>query len=143
MAGDILLNITGIPSIGRCCIVPQGFPRTNVNQHVCIIRPDPRYISSDYLIKAFLSEYIQSQIKLYSTGATRKGLDFERVGNFLVPVPVDPVKTPQMKYIKLGELLKLKTTLVTPDNHNFSKQFYIGVENIESNTGKCLLGSTD
>lgn len=86
MAGDILLNITGIPSIGRCCIVPQGFPRANVNQHVCIIRPNPRYISPEYLIKVFLSEYIQSQIKLHSTGATRKGLDFEKVGNFLVPV---------------------------------------------------------
>ncbi|MCH2046503.1 MAG: hypothetical protein MK212_20475, partial [Saprospiraceae bacterium] len=57
MAGDILLNITGIPSIGRCCIIPQGFPRANVNQHVCIIRPNPRYILSEYLGKVFLSEY--------------------------------------------------------------------------------------
>ena len=48
-----------------------------------------------------------------------------------------------MKYIKLGELLKLKTALVTPNNHNFSRQFYIGVENIESNTGKFLLGTTN
>ena len=87
MGGDILLNIAGISSIGRCCIIPQGFSRANVNQHVCIIRPDPSYISPEYLIKVFLSEYIQSQIKLHSTGATRKGLDFERVGNFLVPVP--------------------------------------------------------
>ena len=59
MAGDILLNITGIPSIGRCCIVLQEFPRANVNQHVCIIRPDPRYISSEYLIKGF-------SIRIYS-----------------------------------------------------------------------------
>lgn len=143
MAGDIFLNITGIPSIGRCCIVPQGFPRANVNQHVCIIRPDPSYISPEYLIKVFLSEYIQSQIKLHSTGATRKGLDFERVGNFLVPVPAEAMKKPQIKYMKLGDLVKLKTTLVTPDTHNFSRQFYIGVENIESNTGRCLLGSNN
>ena len=143
MAGDILLNITGIPSIGRCCIVPQGFPRANVNQHVCIIRPDPRYISPKYLIKVFLSEYIQSQTKLHSTGATREGLDFERVGNFLVPVPVEAMEKPQIKYMKLGDLVKLKTTLVTPDTHNFSKQFYIGVENIESNTGRFLLDTTN
>lgn len=143
MAGDILLNITGIPSIGRCCVVPQGFPRANVNQHVCIIRPDSKYLSSEYLIKVFLSEYIQSQIKLHSTGATRKGLDFERVGNFLVPVSVEAIKTPQMRYIKLGELLKLKTALVTPNNHNFSKQFYIRVENIESNTGRFLSDTTN
>ena len=87
MAGDILLNITGF-SMGRCCIVPQGFPQANVSQSVCIIRPDPRYISPEYLIKVFLSEYIQYQIRLHSTGATtKKGLDFERLGNFLVPVP--------------------------------------------------------
>ena len=142
MAGDILLNITGF-SMGRCCIVPDGFPQANFSQNICIIRPNPRYISPEYLIKVFLSEFIQSQIKLHSKGATRKGLDFERVGNFLVPVPVEAMKKPQIKYMKLGDLVKLKTTLVTPDTHNFSKQFYIGVENIESNTGKFLLGTTN
>lgn len=57
MAGDILLNITGF-SMGRCCIVPEGSPQANVCQNICIIRPDPKYISSEYLIKVFLSEYI-------------------------------------------------------------------------------------
>ena len=34
---DILLNITG-GSIGRSCVVPDGFDEGNVNQHVSIIR---------------------------------------------------------------------------------------------------------
>ncbi len=34
---DVLLNITG-GSIGRCCVVPDGLGRANVNQHVSIIR---------------------------------------------------------------------------------------------------------
>jgi type I restriction enzyme, S subunit len=37
LEGDILLNITGA-SLGRTCLVPNGLPRANVNQHVCIIR---------------------------------------------------------------------------------------------------------
>src|SRR3546814_9042703 len=41
--GDVLLNITGA-SIGRACVVPDGFEEeANVSQHVAILRPlDPR-----------------------------------------------------------------------------------------------------
>ncbi len=47
---DVLLNITGA-SIGRVCAVPNQFGAANVNQHVCIIRPNhqhllPRYLSA-------------------------------------------------------------------------------------------------
>lgn len=40
LAGDVLLNITGA-SIGRCYFFDGTLGEANVNQHVCIIRPEP------------------------------------------------------------------------------------------------------
>ena len=38
---DVLLNITGA-SIGRVAVFDLPSIRANVNQHVCIVRPDPK-----------------------------------------------------------------------------------------------------
>ena len=49
--GDVLLNITGA-SIGRCFYVDENFGEANINQHVCIIRPNDR-INTSYFIFHF------------------------------------------------------------------------------------------
>jgi len=83
--GDVLLNITGA-SIGRCYFVPDGFGRGNVNQHVCIIRPNINEVSTVYLSLLLRSEIGQLQIRLQQTGANREGLNFEQLKNFYLPV---------------------------------------------------------
>jgi type I restriction enzyme S subunit len=84
-SGDILLNITGA-SIGRTCIVPPGFPRANVNQHVCAIRPiDPEHAG---FISWFLkSAQIKGQIDAVQEGAAREGLNFDQIEKFAIPLP--------------------------------------------------------
>jgi type I restriction enzyme S subunit len=86
--GDVLLNITGA-SIGRTAIAPLDLPPSNVNQHVCIIRPrakaDPRFVS--YALK---SQGIKDQIRSFETGSSREGLNFEQVGNLSICVPSAP-----------------------------------------------------
>ncbi|MCE5221786.1 MAG: restriction endonuclease subunit S [Clostridium sp.] len=82
---DILLNITGA-SIGRCTVVPIGFGRGNVNQHVCIIRAvkkaDPEYIS------IFInSEMGKKQIDSFNGGSSREGLNFQQVRSIKVFIP--------------------------------------------------------
>ena len=82
---DVLLNITGA-SIGRCTIIPNKFGEGNVNQHVCIIRClnmlDP------YFLKHFLSsEIMQNLISSSQVGASREGLTFFEISNFLTPNP--------------------------------------------------------
>ncbi len=82
---DVLLNITGA-SIGRCTIIPNKFGEGNVNQHVCIIRClnmlDP------YFLKHFLSSKImQNLISSSQVGASREGLTFFEISNFLTPNP--------------------------------------------------------
>jgi type I restriction enzyme S subunit len=83
---DVLLNITGA-SLGRCSLVPGGFPKANVNQHVCIIRPDATLIDSSFLQAAIASESVQSQIFSSENGTSREGLTFAQVANLVLTTP--------------------------------------------------------
>ena len=80
---DILYNITG-GSIGRCCLVTNSEPM-NVNQHVCIVRPSKKIVPS-YLLSILASELGQRQLRSNLTGSGREGLNFENLGNFLIPM---------------------------------------------------------
>jgi len=100
-SGDILLNITGA-SLGRTCLVPQGFPRANVNQHVCIIRiAKPEF---EKFISIFLkSNFAKSFYDLSQNGSGREGLNFEQISK--IPIPLPPL--PEQKAI--AEFLDIET----------------------------------
>ena len=83
--GDVLLNITGA-SIGRCCEYDRPELRANVNQHVCIIRSNPD-IAPKFLTLFLASPIGQLQIDLAQNGASREGLNFGDLGNFITPLP--------------------------------------------------------
>ena len=82
--GDVLLNITGA-SIGRSAVYKEN-AMANVNQHVCIIRPNGN-VSPEFL-QIHLSSYSgQKQIDLNQAGGGRQGLNFQHIGKmeFLFP----------------------------------------------------------
>ncbi|NQE05272.1 Type-1 restriction enzyme MjaXIP specificity protein [ANME-1 cluster archaeon GoMg1] len=79
---DVLINITGA-SIGRCTYVDGEFEKANVNQHVCIIRP--KKIDYKYLTYFLRSKHGQDQVFSIQMGSSREGLNFEQLGNFVVP----------------------------------------------------------
>jgi len=83
--GDVLLNITGA-SIGRAAIYEGKDNTANVNQHVCIIRPND-LLNSNYLLAFLLSEFGQKQIDQFQAGGNRQCLNFEQVGSFRLLVP--------------------------------------------------------
>jgi type I restriction enzyme S subunit len=83
---DVLLNITGA-SIGRASLIPEDFPKANLNQHVCILRPRKENISPDFLHLVVSSNLIQNQIFAYENGTSREGLNFSQVGSLLVSLP--------------------------------------------------------
>ncbi len=85
---DILLNITGA-SIGRVAIYDEKNGLANVNQHVCIIRPDQRKIVAKYLWLSICSKLLQSQILASEVGTSREGLNFQQVGNLKIILPSD------------------------------------------------------
>lgn len=83
--GDVLLNITG-GSIGRCYYVTNEFEEANVNQHVCIVRPNERIIT-EFLYYVLSSTLGQQQIDLCQTGGNREALNFEQLKNFFLILP--------------------------------------------------------
>ena len=86
---DVLLNITGA-SIGRVCSVPEQFGGANVNQHVCIIRPDQERLSSRFLAAFLSTPTAQEHIRTEQTGASREGLTLQSIRDFLIPLPPVP-----------------------------------------------------
>jgi len=86
---DVLLNITGA-SIGRCTVVPAEFEAANVNQHVCIIRPNTARLLPAFLNLVLQSPTIQNEIRFGENGSSREGLNFEQVGAFEIPLPPIP-----------------------------------------------------
>lgn len=84
-ADDILLNITG-GSIGRCCIYPANFPHANVNQHVCIIRVIKDIMIPKLMLYILMSDVGQKSIDICQTGANREGMNFEQIGNTIIPM---------------------------------------------------------
>jgi len=82
---DVLLNITGA-SIGRCTYVPDHLKEGNVNQHVCIIRPK-KDVDYRFLTHLLSTKFMQDIINSSQAGLSRQGLNFEEIGNFLIPIP--------------------------------------------------------
>ena len=82
---DVLLNITGA-SIGRCHFVPFDLKEANVNQHVCIIRPNNK-MTTKYLFNYLCSEKGQIQVFSSEKGISREGLTFEQIGNLIIILP--------------------------------------------------------
>ena len=83
---DILFNITGA-SIGRCNYI-EDINIANVNQHVCIIRPNKK-IFYKYLNYFLQSDCGQNQVFLNQNGTSREGLNFEDLSNFYIILPKD------------------------------------------------------
>ena len=87
--GDVFLNITGA-SIGRSSVADSRVEGGNVNQHVCIVRPDYERLTSQFLNCLLLSSLGQSQIDSFQAGGNRQGLNFAQVRSIRLPVPPIP-----------------------------------------------------
>lgn len=83
---DVLLNITGA-SIGRCYYIPSDFECGNVNQHVCIIRPNQKIVLSAYLHLLLISNKGKEYIKVSQTGSGREGLTAQEIKKFSFDIP--------------------------------------------------------
>lgn len=86
-ANDILLNITG-DSVARVCLALAEFMPARVNQHVAIIRPDPKVFDSRFLRYFLVTPYQQDvMLSLAAAGATRNALTKGMIENFVIPCP--------------------------------------------------------
>ena len=84
--GDVLLNITGA-SLGRSCVARLGGIGANVNQHVCVLRPNKQQDKSEFLAYSLESRSLQDQIFNNENGVSRDALNFEQIGDLLFARP--------------------------------------------------------
>lgn len=97
---DVLLNITGA-SLGRCAVVPSSFPKANVNQHVCIIRPAAHKLDPVFAQLSLTAQFVKDQIFADEEGSSREGLNFQQVRNLVIPVPPLPEQAAIAAYLDL------------------------------------------
>ena len=83
---DVLLNITGA-SLGRSCVARLGGIDANVNQHVCVLRPDQQQDKADFLAYSLESRSLQDQIFNNENGVSRDALNFEQIGDLVFARP--------------------------------------------------------
>lgn len=87
--GDVLLNITG-DSVARTCQVSPLILPARVNQHVAIVRTDPRKLASQFLRFFLVSPAIQQQLFQWaSAGATRNALTKSMIESLVVTAPAN------------------------------------------------------
>ena len=78
----------------------DSFAEGNVNQHVCIIRPDQSRLLPG-LLAAYLSiPMMQREIQIEQRGASREGLTLHSIRNFRIIVPSLPEQTLIVAYLK-------------------------------------------
>lgn len=84
--GDVLLNLTGA-SIGRVAWVRHLDGEANVNQHVCILRPNEKLVEPSFLSTCLSLPYHQSTITGVQTGASRQALNHQQVRRLEIALP--------------------------------------------------------
>jgi type I restriction enzyme S subunit len=89
--GDILLSITA--DLGRTAVIPPGFPKAYINQHLALLRVkgiNPSFLS------AFLSSPVgQRQIQRLNREGVKAGLNFDDIRSLKIPLPPQQL---QQKY---------------------------------------------
>lgn len=104
---DVLLNITGA-SIGRVAFYEGRDDTANVNQHVCIIRPDKNKILPQYLSFLISMPNYQKTILGKNAGATRQAFNFDQIKRFRIPLASIPEQQKFAGLVQKVEKLKEK-----------------------------------
>ena len=100
---DVLLNITG-DSVARACRVPSDVLPARVNQHVAIIRPDPKALSAHFLQYFLVTPGIQTVLMSWAgSGGTRNALTKGMLESLDVYAPEDVAEQHAIAYV-LGTL---------------------------------------
>lgn len=101
--GDLLIARMPDP-LGRACIFPlSGTERFVTVVDVCIVRIDPKYANTKYLMHVINSPTLRSQIEAFKSGSTRKRISRGNLAR--VQFPVSP-RTEQDRIVaKIEELL--------------------------------------
>lgn len=91
--GDALTNITGA-SVNRTCVVPAAVLPARVNQHVAILRPDPKIASGQFLSQSLRRSDVRQHLdRLAGAGTTRQAITKFQLQELALDLP--PTKREQ------------------------------------------------
>lgn len=88
---DLILSITA--DLGRTAVIPNGFPKAHINQHLALIRL--KGICPNYVAGFMSSDYGQQQFNSLDREGVKSGLNFDNIREFKILIPPD---TLQAKY---------------------------------------------
>lgn len=83
-SGDIVMSITA--DLGRTGVIPEGFPKAHINQHLAIIRLI-KGINSIYVSQYISSQGGKYQLMKVDKGGVKAGLNFNDIKSLLIPLP--------------------------------------------------------
>lgn len=121
--GDVLVNSTGVGTLGRLAQVNQNLENYIVDSHVTIVRPN-NLIDIDYFGAALLS--MEKQIERMGKGATgQTELSRDSIGNIILLLPnmkiqrkfsevVSPINKLIINLMKKNEILSQTRDLLLP-----------------------------
>ena len=96
---DVLLNITG-DSVARVCQVTSDVLPARVNQHVALIRPDPKKLVPQFLRYILVCPDTQATLLSWAgSGGTRNALTKAMIESLIVQVPAEVTEQRAIAYI--------------------------------------------
>lgn len=84
--GDILITITG--NVGRVVFLPEGFPNSNINQHIARIRIVSPQIHSHYVFHSLSQPSVRKHYGSITTGQAYPQISLRQVRDTQIPVPL-------------------------------------------------------
>ena len=105
--GDVLINSTGLGTLGRIAIYPakeNPYGIAVADSHVTVVRLNRAIMLPEFFYMYWANPSVQFVIDSQSTGSTKqKELGLKTIQNYLVPVP--PIEEQQRIVDKLNKLL--------------------------------------
>lgn len=87
-ANDVLLNITGDGiTFGRACLAPDDVRPACVNQHVSIVRVDPKLADAGYVLAFLTHPKVKPYIESFNSGGSRRAITKGHIESFKLPLP--------------------------------------------------------
>lgn len=122
MPGDILISVTA--DLGIIGVIPEGFEKAFVNQHIALVRPDQETVDSRFVGWFFGSRMGQVQFEQQNESGAKAGLNLPTIRGLMFPSPCveeqqliaerldSSVSVLDMYVIEQSKLLSLKTALM-------------------------------
>ena len=106
LPGDVLINLVGA-SIGRSCRMPNGVGPANINQAVCLLRPESE-VDSVWLGHCLQWPTLMAALTGDQVESARANVSLSDVRRFGFPMPVDAEKIAISDRLSAIDLLSVK-----------------------------------